>query len=85
MFGINFKPKSVARPIRTISQEVKATGAKYNEYLKTTKNDYIAQRGDVLMLGIAALGMFVGAAIGGTIDSHNNHNRAKEADKTAKV
>lgn len=47
MFGINFKPKSAARPIRTISQEVKATGAKYNEYLKTTKNDYIAQRGDV--------------------------------------
>ena len=47
MFGINFKPKSVAGPIRTISQEVKATGAKYNEYLKTTKNDYIAQRGDV--------------------------------------
>ena len=39
----------------------------------------------VLMSGIAALGMFVGAAIGGTIDSHNNHNRAKEADKTAKV
>ena len=28
MFGISFKPKSVARPIRTISQEVKATGAK---------------------------------------------------------
>lgn len=47
MFGISFQPKSVARPIRTISQEVKATGAKYNEYLKTTKNDYIAQRGDV--------------------------------------
>lgn len=38
-----------------------------------------------LNVGIAALGMFVGAAIGGTIDSHNNHNRAKEADKTAKV
>ena len=47
MFGISFQPKSAARPIRTISPEVKATGARYNEYLKTTKNNYIAQRGDV--------------------------------------
>lgn len=47
MFGISFKAKSVARPLRTIEQEVKATRARYNEYLKTTKNDYVAQRGDV--------------------------------------
>ena len=47
MFGISLKPKSVARPLRTIEQEVKATRARYNEYLKTTKNNYIAQRGDV--------------------------------------
>lgn len=33
---------------------------------------------------IAATGMFVGAAIGGTIDSHNNHKRAKAADDAAK-
>ena len=38
-----------------------------------------------LKTGIAITGMFVGAAIGGTIDSHNNHNRAKEADRTANV
>ena len=34
MFGISLKPKSVARPLRTIEQEVKATRARYNEYLK---------------------------------------------------
>ena len=38
-----------------------------------------------LAVGVSALGMFVGAAIGGTIDSHNNQKRAKEADKAAKA
>lgn len=52
--------------------------------VKVRKN-HIKTGAAILMTGIAALGMFVGAAIGGTIDSHNNHNRAKEADKTAKV
>ncbi len=37
-----------------------------------------------LAAGIALIGMFVGAAIGGTIDSHNNLKRAKAADKAAK-
>lgn len=35
--------------------------------------------------GIALIGMFVGAAIGGTIDSHNNQKRAKAVDKAAKA
>lgn len=52
--------------------------------VKVRKN-HIKTGAAILMTGIVALGMFVGAAIGGTIDSHNNHNRAKEADKTAKV
>lgn len=33
---------------------------------------------------IAATGTFVGAAIGGTIDSHNNHKTAQAVDKAAK-
>ncbi len=37
-----------------------------------------------LAVGISAIGMFIGAAIGGTIDSHNNLKRAKAADKAAK-
>lgn len=39
----------------------------------------------LLSAGIVAVGMFVGAAIGGTVDSHNNQIRAKKADKTAEV
>ena len=38
-----------------------------------------------LCAGIALIGMFVGAAIGGTIDSHNNQKRAKAVDKAAKA
>lgn len=37
MFGISFKPKSAARPLRTIEQEVKATRARYNTYKSTGK------------------------------------------------
>lgn len=49
------------------------------------RKGYISIGLKVLAAGIAAAGMFVGAAVGGTIDSHNNHNRAKEADKAAKA
>lgn len=47
MFGISLKPKSVARPLRTIEREVEATRTRYNEYLKNTSSDYTAQRSNV--------------------------------------
>lgn len=37
MFGISLKPKSVARPLRTIEREVEATRARYNTYKSTGK------------------------------------------------
>lgn len=37
MFGISFKPKSAARPLRTIEREVEATRARYNIYKTTGK------------------------------------------------
>ena len=37
MFGISLKPKSVARPLRTIEREVEATRARYNIYKSTGK------------------------------------------------
>ena len=50
-----------------------------------TRKGFVAKGIAILTAGIAITGMFVGAAIGGTIDSHNNHNRAKEADRTTNV
>ena len=38
-----------------------------------------------IAVGLSAIGMFVGATIGGAIDSHNNQKRAKAADKAAKI
>lgn len=52
---------------------------------KGARTSIVSNGVKVLALGISALGMFVGAAIGGTIDSHNNQKRAKEADKIAKA
>lgn len=49
------------------------------------RNGFVTKGIAILTTGIAIAGMFVGAAIGGTIDSHNNHNRAKEADRTTNV
>lgn len=49
------------------------------------RKGFVAKGIAILTTGIAIAGMFVGAAIGGTIDSHNNHNRAKEADRTTNV
>lgn len=48
MFNIKcFRPVTNARPIRTIEKEMIETRARYNEYLKTTSDNYMAQRGDV--------------------------------------
>ena len=47
MFNVKLAPKSASRPLRTMAQEVKATRAKYNEYLRTTTNEYVAQNGNV--------------------------------------
>jgi len=38
-----------------------------------------------LGVGIAAVGMLIGATIGGAVDSHYNNKRAKAADKNAIV
>lgn len=41
------KPMNNARPLRTIEKEMLETRTRYNEYLKTTSDKYMAQRGDV--------------------------------------
>jgi len=48
MFHIkSFKPMTNTKPIHTIEKEMLETRARYNEYLKNTNNNYMAQRGDV--------------------------------------
>lgn len=56
-----------------------------NFFGKAGKRGQIKTGITILASLVAAAGMFVGAAIGGTVDSHNNHNRAKAADKAAKA
>ena len=47
MFGINLLPGKNARPIRTVDREMKVMRARYQKYLDTTSNNYMAQCGDV--------------------------------------
>ncbi len=46
MFKINMLKKA-QRPIKTIEQEMQETRARYQHYLNTTTNNYMAKRGDV--------------------------------------
>ncbi len=83
--------KLLANQMKTISgkkmfiQSLKNMGKNLNEFGPSGKRQVIAKGITALAVGISLLGMFVGAAIGGTIDSHNNQNRAKAADKAAKA
>ncbi len=47
MFGIKFSPVKNTRPIKTIEREIESTRARYQHYLETTSDNYMAQRGDV--------------------------------------
>ncbi len=47
MFGIKLSTAKNTRPIRTIEREMEMTRARYQKYLDTTSDNYMAQRGDV--------------------------------------
>ena len=46
MFKINFSRKAI-RPIKTIEQEMQETRARYQHYLDTTSDNYMAKRANV--------------------------------------
>ena len=48
MFKINIFRKA-QRPIKTIEQEMQETRARYQHYLDTTTDNYMARRGDVII------------------------------------
>ena len=47
MFPIRFSKIKATRPLRTIEREMEETRARYQKYLDTTSDNYMAQRGDV--------------------------------------
>ena len=47
MFGIKFSPVKNTRPLRTIEREMEMTKARYQHYLDTTSDNYMAQRSNV--------------------------------------
>ena len=47
MFGIKLSTAKNTRPIRTIEREMEMTRARYQKYLDTRSDNYMAQRGDV--------------------------------------
>ena len=47
MFSIKFFKPQISRPLRTIEREMEEARAVYQNYLDTTTNNYMAQRGDV--------------------------------------
>ena len=47
MFSIKFFKPQISRPLRTIEREMEEARAVYQNYLETTSDNYMAQRGDV--------------------------------------
>ena len=82
--------KILANQMKTVSGKKMFINSLHNigkdlTFLGPSKNRTVIKKGLIaLSATISLLGMFVGAAIGGTIDSHNNQKRAKAADKAAK-
>lgn len=70
---------------RMLIQSLNNMGKDLSYFGPVRKRGAIKTGLQTLAVGISLVGMFVGAAIGGTIDSHNNQNRAKAADKAAKA
>ena len=71
-------------PLRMFIRSLNNMGKDLNYFGPVKKRGAIKKGIQALAVGISLVGMFVGAAIGGTIDSHNNQNRAKAADNAQK-